>query len=61
MTYPSISEMKDALGDIVLVEVYDPVAGVNKQYTFDDLPTVAQASVFQFIATVPNPPAKSST
>lgn len=56
MSYPSIAAMKDALGDIVLVAVYDPVAKVTKAYTFDMLPATAQASVFQFIATVPNPP-----
>ena len=56
MSYPSVASMKDALGDIIILQAYDPVAKVYSQFTFDQLPADAQNALFLFLARIPNPP-----
>lgn len=57
MSYPSVAAMKDALGDIIILQAYDPVAKTWSQFTFDQLPVDAQNALFLFVARIPNPPA----
>lgn len=53
MAYPSVQAMKDALGDIILLQAYDKVNKKWLQFTFDDLPAAAQLVVFQWVNRVP--------
>jgi len=53
MAYPSISAMVDALGDVVLLEAYNPVTKTWIQYTFQQLPADAQAAIFLWVNQVP--------
>ena len=54
MAYPSVQAMKDALGDIILLEARNPQTGEYLMFRFEDLPTDGQLAVFQFFARIPN-------